>query len=583
MFHPLTNTTQLEACLRKVFNFITLSLGRRCFILFFSRFLRDRPLFVIFLLSVLYSCLFTSLSFTNHYSFRTLAGDLGIFNQALYSSLNFGLLFYDTIELGSHFQFHFDPILFLILPIYSFAQTPLLLLAIQSIALGFAAVPAFLISRAVLKSGSLALLISLCYLLNPSIHGINLYDFHPDCFFPLLFFSSLLFIERGRLLKSAFCMFLALMCKETAAFTVAAIGVYVAWAYRKEIPWRSLVKLEFKGAFSSRYLSFATLTVVLGVGWFVLASCMFPSVISADRHAFSWSYLGIGLVGVAKSFLTNPVGSLHAAFTPTPVKFFLLKLLHGKYFSDQLLLALVLAEPSMKSYYLLQLFFPFAFLPLMSPAVLLPAIPWILLNLSSVTPTHYTAVGYQYPSLLVPFIFFASVHATKNLVSLSWKFVSKINLAPHLVKAFYTKGGAFFCLTLVVLLCSFASFYLWSPVWLVEGGTPRDQVLHAVTSSIPPYFTVSTQGDLFPHLTPSLNLYLGHYTFMPTEYYDILVLDTCSPWYYLSGSGGLRLFYDRLAPSELATMLLASDNYTILFNFDGVLVIGRANLTQFSP
>ncbi|MEM3663754.1 MAG: DUF2079 domain-containing protein [Candidatus Jordarchaeales archaeon] len=541
--------------------------------------LRRRPLILVFMSSAIYSGFFTFLSFTNHFSFRTNACDLGIFSQALYSSLNFGLLFCDTIELGSHFQFHFDPFLFLLLPFYSFAQTPLLLLVIQSISLGFAAIPAFLLSRDVLKSDVLAFLFSLCYLLNPSIHGVNLYDFHPDCFFPLLLLSSLLFIERGRLLKSAFCMVLALMCKEIAAFAVAAIGVYVAWAYRKEIPWRLLVKINFKNAFSNRYLLFAAFTVVLGLGWFTFSSHLFPSLISSDRHAFSWSYLGVGMSEVVKSFLTNPVGSLQAAFTPTPVKLFLLKLLYGKYLTDQMLLVLVLIEPHMKLVYLFQLFFPFAFLPLMSPAALLPAIPLMLLNAASITPTHYVAIGYQYPSLLVPFMFSASVYGAKNIMSLTRTAASKVNFPPHLVDIAYAKGRVFFCLTLIMLGCSFSSFYALSPVWLVEGATPHDHVLHAVVSSIPPYFSVSTQNDLFPHFTPNLNLYLGHYTFIPAESYDIIVVDTHSPWYYLSGSSGLRLLYDLLAPSELVAELLASGNYTVLFEFDGILVLVRTNFT----
>ncbi len=536
-------------------------------------------LVLIVLASTLYSAVFSFLSYMNHFSFRTLAGDLGIFNQALYSSLNFGLLFYDSVEFGSHFQFHFDPILFLLLPLYSFAQTPLLLLVIQSFALGFAAVPAFLLSRDVLKSNFLAFLLSMCYLANPSIHGVNLYDFHPDCFFPLLFLSSLLFMERGRLIKSAFCIVLALACKEVAAFTVAAIGVYAAWAYRKEIPWRLLAKLKLRNAFSSRRLLFAVLMVFLGAGWFAFSSQLFPPIASADRHAFSWSYLGVGISGVVKSFLTNPVGSLQAAFTPTSSKLFLLKLLYGKYLTDQALLVLALIEPYMKTIYFFELFSPFAFLPLMSPAALLPAAPWILLNAASITPTHYVAVGYQYPAILVPFMFSASVYGVKNLTSLTRIVAPKISPALRLVKAAYAEGRVSFCLALLMLSCSLAGFYAWSPVWLVEGATPRDHIIHMVASSIPPCFSVSTQNDLFPHLTPTLDLYLGHYTFMPADHYDVVVVDTFSPWYYLSGSGGLRMFYDLLAPSELVTGLLASGNYTVLFQFDGILIVGRASLT----
>lgn len=537
-------------------------------------FLKQRSLLSLLLASTGYSLLFTLLSFTNHSSFRTLACDLGIFNQALYSSLNYGLLLYNTVELGTHFQFHFDPILFLLLPFYSFYQSPLLLLAIQSIVLGLGAVPAFLLSRDVLKSDLLAFLLSLCYLLNPSIHGVNLYDFHPDCFFPLLFLSSLLFLERRRLLKSAFCMILSLMCKEVAAFTVALLGLYALWLYRKEIRWSPLLNLKVKEVLSNRYFAFALATITLGFSWFILSSILFPAITSANRHAFSWSYLGVGIGGVVKSLLTNPIGSLQMGLNPNPVKLVMLKVLYGKYLTDQVILALALIEPSMKATYVLQLFAPFAFLPFLSPAALLPAVPWFLLNLLSVTPTHYVAVGYHYPALSLPFIFAASVYGLRNIITVTRKAASTVSL-PQLVKAAFRGSHVSLCLALIVLGCSFAGFYVWSPLWLVHPPSPRSQVLAAVVQSIPPYSMIATQSNLFPHFTPTMNLYLGHYTFMP-ESYDYVIADVYSPWYYLSGCSGLSIFYERLTLNELVPELLASGNYTVLFQFNGVLVIGRS-------
>ncbi|MBS7287385.1 MAG: DUF2079 domain-containing protein [Candidatus Freyarchaeota archaeon] len=550
------------------------------------RALRSRPpLLLPLLFSATYSASFTFLSFTNHFAFRTLAGDLGIFNQALYSTLNFGLLFYDVIELGSHFQFHLDPILFLLLPIYSFSQTPLLLLAVQSVALGFSAVPAFLFSRETLRSDKLSLLLTLCYLLNPSLHGVNLYDFHPDCFLPILFFSSLLFIKRKQFLKSTLCILLALMCKEVAAFAAVPIGLYVVWLHRREIPWLSLLKLRLKDVFSNVYLVFAAVTVVLGGVWFILQQALFPPILAANRHALPWIYLGIGVGEVVRNFLVNPVGSLQAAFTPSIVKFALFKLCYGKYLIDEAIFALAFMEPSLKVNYLLLLFFPFAFLSLLSPATLLPAMPWIILSVTSTDLMHYNAINVQYPALILPFIFASSVHGLENLADklenltdLAQKVASKVKFAWKL-EVSLKRSQISLCLVLIVLSCSFMSFYNYSVArvaWQVGVVTPRDQLLESLLSSIPPYFTISTQSNLFPHLTPTMNLYMEHYSFMPESYYDLVIVDTHSQWYHLRGVGGIDLFYELLPSSKLISELLSSGNYTILFQFDGIMIIGKS-------
>lgn len=64
-----------------------------------------------------YAITFSYFTILQHYSFRTHAWDLGIFNQAFWTTLYDGKFFYYTAELlvipsGSFFGMHFSPILF---------------------------------------------------------------------------------------------------------------------------------------------------------------------------------------------------------------------------------------------------------------------------------------------------------------------------------------------------------------------------------------------------------------------------------------------------------------------------------------
>ncbi|MEX2752111.1 MAG: DUF2079 domain-containing protein, partial [Candidatus Freyarchaeota archaeon] len=81
---------------------------------------------------VVYTLVFSYFTVLKYYTFDTFAGDLGIFEQSLWSTLQYGFFLYNTPELGVHFKTHFDPILLLFLPFYSVYPSPLTLLVLQS-------------------------------------------------------------------------------------------------------------------------------------------------------------------------------------------------------------------------------------------------------------------------------------------------------------------------------------------------------------------------------------------------------------------------------------------------------------------
>src|SRR5690242_21935378 len=75
---------------------------------------------------------------------------------------------------------HSSLVLFLLAPITALAPGAMTLLAIQSAALGLAAVPAFRLARRELGDERAALAFAAAFLLAPALQHANLYEFHPE-------------------------------------------------------------------------------------------------------------------------------------------------------------------------------------------------------------------------------------------------------------------------------------------------------------------------------------------------------------------------------------------------------------------
>jgi len=79
---------------------------------------------IIVLCILIYTVVFSYNTCLKHYTFHSYSWDLGVFNQAIYTTIYEGKFFYYTPDLfmnpeGSYFAIHFSPILLLILPLYA--------------------------------------------------------------------------------------------------------------------------------------------------------------------------------------------------------------------------------------------------------------------------------------------------------------------------------------------------------------------------------------------------------------------------------------------------------------------------------
>lgn len=397
----------------------------------------------ILLMVFLYVIVFSTISCLKHATFQTQAYDLGIFEQTFWNSFH-GRFMYNTIERANHFAIHMSPLMILMLPLYFLFQNPYFLLVFQSIMLGIGAIPLYFLAKKSINKRA-ALIFAIGYLLYPSLHYVNLYDFHVvSLAVPLLLFSLYLIEIRRDVLASVF-LFLSAMSKENIVLAVSFIGIYVFFVKKRRL--------------------FGTSIFLLSVLWFlfsvmVIMPWLGGGLVRMDRY----SNLGEDFCSIVKS-LANP--------------FVLFRTIFQK----------------QKLVYLLKIFFPVSFLPLLYLPGLVLLIPGLAQNLLTNYYPQYSG-HYQYDSILIPFVFVLAVFGFREIVKRKREFTN-----------------FFLAFALVMFILSFMffspiSFFNFKDNFVANSNA---KTLRQVVSLIPEGASVTADTYLLPHLAHRKEIYmLGH-------------------------------------------------------------------------
>ncbi|HTU81454.1 MAG TPA: DUF2079 domain-containing protein [Candidatus Acidoferrales bacterium] len=190
--------------------------------------MRDRYLWVG---CALYTVVFTLLGAQKYAVHRNLV-DFGIFEQTVASA--FGC-FCNPLE-GSHWAFHFSPILFAVGGAVGFAHSPITLVALQALAGALCAPPVYALVRARSDAGT-ARLAATAVWLYPPLAGLTFGDFHENGFAPAAVVWALYGFDTGRFRTAAVAVLAAVAVKEDQACFLAFAGVAGAIAYRSD-PFR---------------------------------------------------------------------------------------------------------------------------------------------------------------------------------------------------------------------------------------------------------------------------------------------------------------------------------------------------------
>jgi len=300
-----------------------------------------------------------------HRLIQTNALDLGIYDNLMFGALS-GRPFRSPVLFGSvHHNYlagHAEYGMLLFLPIYALRPGPETLLILQSVMLGFAAVPLFLLARTRLSIG-LSVLVSLAYLLYAPLHGPNFYDFH---WLPLAIFFH-------------FWLYWALATRKN---WLAVLMILVLLSMREDIALGLCVLGAFL-FFTGERVRFGLVLSLVCVTWFAINKFVIM------RLAGSWWFENMyaelfadgqpGYASVLKTILSNPTYTL-----------------------------VTLAHEA-KLVYIFHLLVPLAFLPVRRLALAFLLLPGCFFTLLTTGYWPTTSIAFQHTTHWIPYLFLGVV------------------------------------------------------------------------------------------------------------------------------------------------------------------------------
>jgi uncharacterized membrane protein len=188
---------------------------------------------VVVAATAVYAVLFSILGASRYQTYHS-GADLGLFAQSIASAFHG---FHNTFENGSHFAYHFSPILYLCAPVLWAAHSALALVIVQAVATALIVPALYLIARRRTSERNAAGLACIA-LLYPPLQGVTFTDFHEVAFAPAAVAWLLWAIDARRYAIAYVLLAVTLSIKEDQAPAMAFLGV-VAIAYfvaRRERP-----------------------------------------------------------------------------------------------------------------------------------------------------------------------------------------------------------------------------------------------------------------------------------------------------------------------------------------------------------
>ncbi len=320
---------------------------------------RWRPRRVVAVGIAAYALLFSFVTVTRHFTFATHALDLGYYVQLTWNLARGAGPRVSLPEMHAWGD-HLSPVMYLFVPAFWLAPGPVVLLIAQSVALALGAVAVFGLARARLRDERPAAAFALLYLANPSLHGINVRDFHAAALAIPLLLAAVWAVEAGRPWLALLPAAIALLCREDAALPVIGLGVWMALGRRR---WRA--------------------GTAAALGALAVLAVDVRLLIPAYRgepytHLWRYAWLGDSLGGIVATVLLHPLRTLAALVTV-----------------DRLV-------------YLGAMLAPLAFLPLLGGWDIVGALPALVQNLLSADPILYNFRA-QYQAFVLPFLVLAAV------------------------------------------------------------------------------------------------------------------------------------------------------------------------------
>jgi uncharacterized membrane protein len=309
--------------------------------------------------AVAYALVMGFIVVTRHVALRTHALDLAYYVQLVWS-IAAGYGAYVTFPPMHAWGDHFSPVFYLMVPLGWAAPGATGLLVVQTLVLAGGGLAVFGYARNLLGAAPAAGALALLFLVNPSLHGINLRDIHPQAFAITLIIAAALAFDARRYAWCAVALVLTLACREDAAIAVVGFGVWLAaargrWRLGAAVAVASVLLL----AFDLKYL----MPLFRGEPY---------------PHLHRYAYLGASL------------GEIIVNIVVRPWRWIVVVLTGGKLL------------------YVLVMLLPLGLLPLLAPRALAAVLPALAVNLLSIDPVLVNFRA-QYQAFVLPFLMLAAV------------------------------------------------------------------------------------------------------------------------------------------------------------------------------
>lgn len=450
-------------------------------------------------------------------AFSTARFDLGDMVQAVWNTAH-GNFLETTDSAGqqvSRLGSHVDPILVLLVPVWWVWPSPVMLLVVQAVAVATGAVPAYWIAMRWIGDWRIAAACAGAYLLYPPMQWAVLFDFHPVTLATPLFLWSIWAIEARRDVWLWVFIVLVLLTKEEVGLAVALLGIWVYVRHRRTRTALAMVAIGL---------------VWTGISVEVIIPHFAPSGVSPFISRYS--ALGSSPRQIIESVIRHPRATA----------------------------SLLTRRPRLT--YLYDLLVPLVFLPLLSPLLVLCAVPELLLNMLSGDHTQYE-IYYQYTSVITPFLIVGMIGGVVRVRALGGR-VGRIARAPVVAIVVLLGAG-------VLAGYHLGPFPLWQDVpggSTYENGqfvvTAHDGAMARAVAVIPSGAVVSASDQLGGRLSARRRI-LSWPIVGDAQW---VIVDTVRAW----------LIDKRVTPAQQAPYLHrleANPAFHLVFSEDGVLVFRR--------
>lgn len=470
---------------------------------------------LLFLSAVAATYSFISVNIHNH--FMTFGLDLGYFDETIWK-ISRGVFPYSGVGCIWLLEDHFQPILYLLAPLYWLWNDVRVLLVFQAIVMVFAALPLYLLSKKITQSINFSFGIVFSYLFFMGTQFAILNEFHQVTIAPL-FLGLIFYALSDKKLKLYWLGILGLLfTKEDLTLLIAAIGIGL------------MIKKE------TRKLGLTTM--IIGIAAFIFL--------------VYWLLPAISIKGV---YSHMDFGS--AGYTPIDVV--------KKSISDPLFFIKSMVYPMIKLRTIFQSLFTFGFLPIFAPAV-------YLLPLFEDFVSRFIYSGPQFTKWGL-----VNHHAATSAMLLAissvygaWRLVSLIKLQKDRTKTFTIVG-------LIIIFSTISADVIFhGPVnslfkkqFYEDEQWMKDD--REVLSEVPQNASVGTQNNLAPHLTHRDNIYRLPYG-LNSEYMVVDLHDGPNKYAPLSFS----------EMKDFVGNLLTTKRYSVIYQKGDAMLLKRNYKTDIT-